>query len=89
MSIDLPPRVFLYTLDQLCTILEVPDASLRKNHLYFEGRSIGRKPPDRMRAVNLVEDKDRRPDWRVADHELIRWLKYKGFRYYERGWVRQ
>lgn len=81
----LPIRPFLYTLDQLSVILDIPIKSLNQN-IYFEGRSIGVRSRALMVARNIASD-DSSPDWRVAERELIRWMRLKGFKYYERGWI--
>ena len=87
-SVGLPIRPFLYTLDQICTLLEVSEDSLKRQYLHFEGRSVGSKPPDRMRAVNILSP-PHKPDWRVAEKELIRWMRYMGFRYHEKGYIQK
>lgn len=83
-SVGLPPRPFLYTLDQIATILSVSISSIEKKYIYFEGRSIGHKVKDEMIARD-ISPHGSRPEWRVAEQELIRWMRYKGFRYYERS----
>ncbi len=84
-AVGLPQRPFLYTLDQIATLLAVDEAALRAS-VHFEGRSVGARPVKKMLARNIAPE-GRRPDWRVAERELIRWLRTKGFRFYERGWV--
>lgn len=83
-SVGLPPRPFLYTVDQISVILSLSEADLRKKHLYFQGRSIGHKTKDEMMARNIAPANET-PDWRVAELELVRWMRHKGFRYYERS----
>lgn len=85
-KVGLPPRVFLYTLDQLCVMIDIDVKSLEKSHVYFEGRSIGTRRRDLMIARNIAAP-DEKPEWRVAEREFVRWLKFKGFRYYEFGAV--
>lgn len=82
----LPPRPFLYTIDQLSTVLSISVPALRRTYLFFENRSTGIRPPDRMLARNIAPA-DEKPEWRVAEGELIRWMRAKGFRYHERGWI--
>jgi len=84
-AMGLPVRPFLYTLDQIATLISLTDASLAR-HLHYDGRSVGPRHPDRLLARNLAATGDK-PEWRVAEHELIRWVRRKGFRVYERGWV--
>lgn len=83
-AVGLPPRPFLYTFDQIATMLAVTDAWLRKQ-VHLEGRAPGARPRDKMVARNLSPEGE---DWRVAERELLRWLRVKGFRVYERSWVR-
>jgi hypothetical protein len=85
-KMELPPRPFLYTLDQLATILSLSEAKARA-HVYFDGRSIGRKQTDQMMARNIAPATDK-PDWRIAEQELIRWMKHKGFKFYARTTIR-
>lgn len=83
-QVGLPPRVFLYTLDQIATILNLKVETLKSGYIYFEGRSTYAKKKGQMSARNIAPD-DQVPVWRVIDTELIRWMKYKGYRYYESG----
>lgn len=83
-KVGLPPRPFLYTVDQLAVILDLPERTLHTQHLYHEGRDIGIKHRHHMTARNIAAP-DEKPDWRVADRELIRWLRHKGFKFYDRG----
>lgn len=83
-SVGIPPRVFLWTLDQIATMLNLQTRDVAARYVYFEGRSIGSRKRELMIARNIApEDAD--PEWRVAERELVRWLRTKGFRYYERG----
>lgn len=56
------------------------------HYLYFEGRSIGARRRDLMIARNIAPP-DQDPEWRVTEREFVRWMKTKGFRYYETGAV--
>lgn len=83
----LPPRPFLYTLDQIAGLIQVTETTLAVKYIYFEGRSTGQKLGRHMLARNIAlptED----PEWRVAEMELLRWLRFKGFRIYETGAAR-
>lgn len=86
-KIGLPARPFLYTVDQISVILDIEETQIKSKYIYFEGRSIGVARRDLLIARNIAPD-DAKPDWRIAERELIRWLKYKGFKYYERGVVK-
>ena len=85
-AIGLPIRPFLYTLDQIGTMLVLTEAQVHKD-VHFEGRAPGARPRDKMVARNIAGPNDP-PEWRVAERELLRWLRVKGFRFYERGWGR-
>jgi hypothetical protein len=85
-KVGLPARPFLYTMDQISAILDVDIRTVATQYLYFEGRSTGVRDKHFMLARNIAPP-DERPDWRVAERELIRWMRVKGFRYYERGTV--
>jgi hypothetical protein len=83
-AIALPFRPFLYTVDQISVILDVSERTVLQQYLYFEGRSIGSRSNQLMLARNIAP-KNEKPEWRIAERELIRWMRFKGFRYYERG----
>lgn len=85
-QIGLPPRPFLYTVDQLSAVLSLTEQALHTRYLFHEGRDIGRRSVHQMVARNIAPPKDK-PDWRVAEKELIRWMKLKRFKYYDRGYV--
>lgn len=83
-AIGLPPRPFLYTLDQISVLLDMSETAIKQTHVYFEGRSTGIRRKDLMLARNIAAATDK-PDWRVTERELVRWFRHKGFRYYERS----
>ena len=83
-QVGLPPRPFLYTLDQISALVSIPQPALEKKFVWFDGRSIGRKTANFMVARNIAPE-DQPPDWRVMDNELVRWMRRKGFRIYERN----
>lgn len=85
---NIPLRVFLYTTDQIAMMIGVQEKDLLRRFLHFDGRTAGFQNMDQMKAVNINSgDENAVPEWRVADKEFIRWLKRKGFRVVERGWV--
>ena len=79
--VGLPPQPFLYTLDQIATMLQRTEATVAK-YLHFAGISPGKCPEDRMLAANLASVGEA-ADWRVADAEFIRYLRYKGLKVYD------
>ena len=52
-----------------------------------ERRSVGTKTREQMLARNIAP-RDKTPDWRVAEMELVRWMRFRGFRFYDRSTVR-
>jgi hypothetical protein len=84
--VGLPIRPFLFTVDQIATLLSAHEQTV-KDSLFYDGRSTGRQPKDKMIARNIAIP-GARPEWRVSEQELIRWMRFKNFKVYERGWVR-
>jgi hypothetical protein len=83
-AVGLPPRPFLYTVDQISVMLDISEAEVLRSYIYFENRSVGTRKIDLMCARNIAP-KDQPAEWRVAEREFIRWMKTKGFRHYERS----
>jgi len=83
--IALPMRPFLYTVDQLAQLLSLGEQTIKATLLYYEGRSTGAQRKDQMRAVNIAPDDALKAEWRVSDFEFRKWMRFKGFKYYERG----
>lgn len=84
----LPPRVFLYTLDQIATMVSMELPALKAGHIFFDGRQVGKKPATKMRAQDISGPEATTPDWRVTEDEFIKWLKFRGFRIYDRTTIR-
>lgn len=83
-SVGLPPRFFLYTLDQVATMINIQLDTLKASYVYFERRATYPKKLGQLSARNIAPE-DQQPVWRILDRELVRWMRYKGFRYYETG----
>lgn len=79
----LPTKAFLYTVDQIAYMLGATEATIKSTHLHYEGREIMPCPNGKMLAHNIAPE-GMKPDWRVAENEFIRWLRFKGFRVYNR-----
>jgi len=78
-SVRLPVRPFLYTLDQIGTLLNMTETALkRKRYLFFQNRTPGVWSRDEILTINIAPATDA-PEWRVEERELIRWMKRKGF----------
>lgn len=85
-KIGIPTRVFLFTVDQLSVMLDLPEKYILDNLLYLEGRSIGTPKKSLIQARNVAPP-ELKPEWRVTEREFIRWMRVKGFKYYDRGSV--
>lgn len=85
-EVGLPSRPFLYTLDQVATLLAIDEDALAQNYVYFDGRSLGAQMPYHLLAHNLARP-DTKPEWRITERELVRWLRRKKIRVYERTWI--
>lgn len=80
-ELGLPERPFLYTLDQVATLLSVNVDHLKLTLIYWKNRSVGYHKKDMLMAVNIAPV-GKRPDWRIAEEELIRWMRFKRLRIY-------
>lgn len=87
-DVGLPIREFLYTLDQIAYLLSIEEKSLRVSYVHYEGRSVGTCPKDKLLAVDISTDSNPRPEWRVSERHLKRWMRFKGWRIYERGYLK-
>lgn len=81
-SVALPIRPFLFTIEQISVMLSVPEGTVMKQYIYYEGRSTGVRGLNYMLARNIAPPLAN-PVWRVAEREVVRWLKFKGFKIYE------
>lgn len=86
--IGLPPRYFLYTIQQVQDILAIAPRNA-KRLIWHEGKDTGPVDEHKILARNIAPPEAHQPMWRVAEPELVRWMRLKGFRVYQRGWVRQ
>lgn len=83
-KIELPPRPFFYTLDQVATLLSMSENHLKSTMVFYQGRSVGVAKSDMLKARSIAKV-DEPPDWRISEAELLRWLRARGFRVYERA----
>lgn len=83
IPIDLPPKPFLYTIDQVATLISVPMNGIKK-HLFYRGVDTGRSPGHLMRAIDISNPEDAFHDWRVEEAELVRWMRKRGVSTYRR-----
>lgn len=84
-KIVLPRRPFLYTIDQIASMLGLTEQNLKVGYVHYEGRSVGKHQPRFLMARNIAPP-GVKPEWRVADGELTRWMKLMGFRLVDRGY---
>jgi hypothetical protein len=84
--LGLPPRIFFYTVDQIGTLLSLDEEYIKKHLLHFQGRSPGICPRGIMLAINVAPE-GVKPEWRVSEQSFAGYLRYKGIRFYERGYV--
>lgn len=84
--IGLPVKPFLYTVDQVAYLLSVEESYLKTTLLFYEGRSVGVCPKDRIPARNIASAGEK-PEWRISERALIRFMRFKGYKYHERGYV--
>jgi hypothetical protein len=82
--VRLPILIFLFTLDQMAGMLNMPLADFKVKHVYFHMRNTGRKLPHQMTARNIAPDGDT-ADWRIAHEEFRRWLLANGYRVHYGG----
>lgn len=83
-EIGLPSRPFMYTLDQIASLVSLPESTLRTNYVFFNGRSTGVRHNYLMTAVNIAaREEGATPEWRVLETEFIRWLRNRGFELYD------
>lgn len=87
-AVGLPPKPFFYTIDQVAYLLSIEERSLRAHYLHYHGRSVGAPPRDKIVARNL-SPAGIKPEWRIAERELVRYMKFKGLRYHERGYINE
>jgi hypothetical protein len=84
-QVGLPPRIFFYTPDQIATLFELDVQYVMQTLLFYEKREPGIVPRNKLRAINIAPEGEA-PVWRVAESNLIAYLKAKGIRFYERGY---
>lgn len=85
--VNLPPRPFFYTLDQLASLLQCELDYLKKNLIFYaDGREPGIPPKSKMRAINIAPE-GMTPEWRVSENSFLGFLRRRGVKFYDRGFV--
>lgn len=75
-EVVLPPREFMYTLEQIAQMLDVSFAFLKEDVVFFRGRSAGSKR-GKMEATNIAAP-DKPPVWRVGETNFMLWMRARG-----------
>lgn len=83
-KVSLPYRPFLFTVDQISVLLDLDEKIIKREYIYFEGRSVGARFGHLLLARNIAPP-DEPPEWRITERELVRFMRYRGFKYYERA----
>lgn len=78
-KVGLPDLVFMFSIDQIASMLSVSEETVRMVYLYYQGRSTGMKKRNHMTAINIAME-DQPTQWRVSLEEYRRWLSRMGFR---------
>lgn len=86
-KLGLPIRPFFYTVDQIAMLIEVDDVYVKRSLLYYMGRTVGPCPRDKMKAIDISPDSAEKPEWRVPERDFMRWLRFKGVKISNRGYV--
>lgn len=84
-KVGMPPRVFMYTSDQIAGMLEVKEEYVKKTLFFYDVREPGLCPRSKMRAVNIAPEGET-PVWRVTEREFVRFLRHRGVKIFERGY---
>lgn len=84
-AVGLPPRIFMFTPDQIAAMLELKVEYVKTRLLFLDKREPGLTPKTRMRAINIAPEGET-PEWRVTEREFVRYLRSRGLRFYERGY---
>lgn len=78
-KVGLPSLVFMFTIDQIASMMNVQENTIQSVYLYYQGRSTGVKKRHMMTAVNIAPA-DQKPEWRISLEEYRLWLKRMGFK---------
>lgn len=85
--VGLPPKPFFYTIEQVAYLLNLEERYVKNLLLHYQERSVGPCPRDKIYAVNMAPAGET-PVWRVNERSLVSFMRFKGLRYYERGYVK-
>lgn len=85
-AIGIPFKSFLYTFEQVSDMLSIDLKTFQQKYVHYDNRTPGRKKVDTFLARD-ISPLGEKPEWRIADTEVLRWSKAKGFKIVERGWI--
>lgn len=78
-DVNLPPREFMYTIEQVAQLLDVSVGFVEKSVCHFYGRSVG---SSRGKAITInVALPDQKPVWRISETEFKIWMRYKKIKF--------
>lgn len=78
--LQIPIKMFMYHIDQIASMLDVTELTMKKNMLYYQGRERRKWTQDDLVAVNISRV-NAPPEWRISEEEFMRWMKYKGIKF--------
>lgn len=76
-TIGLPPLVFMFTVDQIASMLAVSEKRVMEAFLYYGERTTGRMPRHQMRTINIAPSNEK-AEWRIPSREFLAWCKRMG-----------
>lgn len=80
-------------MDQIAALLNLSEHTIATRYIHYQNYTFGPHKPDKMIAHNISREGAVNPrastknDWRVSEDEFMRWMKRKGFRFYDRAWT--
>lgn len=78
-KVGLPNLIFMFTIDQIASMMNISEDTVSGKYLYYQGRSTGVPKKHHMRAVDIAPV-DEKAVWRVSLEEFRKWLTRMGFR---------
>ena len=79
-KVGLPSLVFMFTIDQIASMLNISEDTVSGVYLYYQGRSTGMKKKHHMVAINIAPEDNEKAVWRVSLEEFRLWLRKMGVR---------
>lgn len=79
-------RPFLYTIPQVASLVNVREDKLKERYIFFFGTGSGQRPTNRLMARN-INPEENPPEWRITENELVRWMRFMGFKVVEERYL--